>query len=106
MTSLGQPTRNVARDWHPHVQLVVKPLDAAPKVRAPERVLAAVVANRLKRDCNFNGVTVGGQRPFRLKHDVETEIFIPTVSPDAVGLDAERVEIKLVRLAFVVKSVE
>src|SRR6185369_14936753 len=42
----------------------------------------------------------------RLHDQIETEVFTLSFGPDAVGLDAERIEVKLVRSSLVVESVE
>src|SRR6266446_1346751 len=106
MTLLGQPARNVARYWHPHIELVVEALDAAPEMRAPQHTFAGIITNRFKRYRNFNRITVAGQHSLRLEHNVEAKVFISSSIPRAVCLYAKRVEIKLVGFALVVESIE
>ena len=105
MSFLRKPTGVVAIERHPHVEFVVEALDAAKEMRAPKFVLAGDVAKGFERNGNFKSPTIRSQCPFRLKHEIRIEVFV-LISPGAVRLHAERIEIKLVGFATVVESVE
>src|ERR1051326_1541237 len=106
MSFLGQPARNVAIDRHPHVELVVESLDPPPEMSAPQFVLTRYIAQRLKRDRSFDGPTVGCKQTLRFHHDVGIEIFALPISPNAVGLNSQRIEIKFIGLTSIIESVE
>src|ERR1051326_3833106 len=105
MPFLRQPTGVVATNRHPHVELIVEALDAPPEVRAPEFVFARDVAQRLERNGNLDYPAVRGHATFRFHHDVRIEVFA-IIGPASVSLNSERIEIKLVSLAAVIKSIE
>src|SRR5437016_280283 len=106
MSLLGQPTRDVAIDRHPHVELVIKTLDPPPEMGAPELVLARDITQRLERDRGFDGPTVGSHQALRFHHDVRIKILALPISPNAVGLNSQRTEIEFIGLASIIESVE
>src|SRR5258706_88855 len=102
------------------IERVVTAAIAVLKISAPSRkngrfsankiwkrwlVLTRHVTQRFERNCYFDRPPVGAHYAFRLQHDVRIEIFV-IISPDTVGLHAQRIEIKFVCLAAVVESVE
>src|SRR6266487_6192233 len=73
---------------------------------APEFVLPRHVAKRLKRHCNFDCVTVLGYHTSGFHNDVETEVFSLTISPNSIGLDSERIEVKLIGFTLIVEGIK
>src|SRR2546422_4953986 len=106
MSGLREPTRDVARDRHPHIELIIETLDASPEMHTPQRTFPRVITNRLEWNCNFDRVAVVCDHTLRLNYDIETEVFALSISPDSISLHTERVEIKLVSLPLVVKSIK
>src|SRR5438270_3706246 len=106
MSLLGQPTRDVAIDRHPHVEFVIESLDPPPEMRAPKLVLARNIAQRLERNRSFDRPTVGSDQAFGLHNDVRVEIFALAVRPNAVGLNSQRTEIEFIGLASVVERIK
>src|SRR4030095_5987686 len=106
MSCLGQPATLVSIHWYPHIERVVETLGPSPKVDAPEFVFSCHVTQRLERNCHLDRVAVLGDEPFRLHHQVETKVFTLSFGPDSVCLDAEWIEIKLVRSSLIIERVE
>ena len=59
MAFLGQPTRDVAVERHPHIKFVIESLDAPPEMRAPKFVLARDVAKGFERNSGLNCPAIG-----------------------------------------------
>src|SRR6266542_325501 len=106
MTRLGQPARLVTIERHPHVQFVIETLGSPPEMYSPLLILSRQITQRLKGNSNFNCISIIGHKPFRLHNNVETEIFVLSLAPDAVGLHAQRIEVKLICLAMVVERIK
>src|SRR5438876_2577546 len=106
MSLLGQPTRDVAIDWHPHIELVIESLDPPPEMRAPKFVLARYISQRLERDRGFDGPTIGSHQAFRFHDYVGIEIFALAVGPNPIGLNSQWAEIEFISLAAVVERIK
>src|SRR5215216_2527125 len=106
MSRLREPTALVAVHRNPHVKGIVQTLGASPEVYSPQLVFAGNIAQRLERDRDFDRVAVARDHSFRLHDEIETEVFALSFSPNAVGLYAEWIEVKLVSSSLVVESVE
>src|ERR1044072_3130853 len=106
MARLGEPTIFIAVHRNPHVERVIQTLRAAPEMDSPQLVFSCNVTQRLERNRDFNRVTIARHHSLRFHHEIETEIFALSFGPDAVGLNAKRIEGKLVTAALTVEGVE
>src|SRR6185369_505565 len=69
-------------------------------------VFAGKIAQRLERNRDLDRVAIFREYSLRLHHQVEAEVFAYAFRPNAVGLYAERVEVKLVSSSLIVEGVE
>src|SRR5215212_9944544 len=106
MSRLREPTALVAVHRNPHVERIVQTLGASPEVYSPQLVFAGNIAQRLERDRDFDRVAIACDHSFRLHDQIEAEVFTLSFSPNAVGLHAEWIEVKLVSSPLIVESVE
>src|SRR6185369_792322 len=106
MSRLGKPTVLIAVHRNPHVERIVQTLRATPEVDAPHFVFAGNVAQRLERNRDLDRVAIFGDHSLRFHHQIETEIFSLSLGPNSIGLDAERIEVKLVSTTLIVEGVE
>src|SRR5438445_10431724 len=106
MSLLGQPTRDVAIDWHPHIELVIESFHPPPEMRAPKFVLARHISQRLERDRGFGGPTIGSHQALRFHDYVGIEIFAPAVGPNPIGLNSQWAALECISLAAVVERIK
>src|SRR5215208_3251630 len=106
MSRLREPTALVAIHGNPHVERIVQTLGAWPDMYSPQLVFARNIAQRLERDRDFDRVAIARDHSFRLHDQIEAEVFTLSFSPNAVGLHAEWIEVKLVSSPLIVESVK
>src|ERR1041384_7670828 len=106
MARLSEPTVFVAIHRNPHVERIVESLGTAPEVDSPQLVFTRNVTQRLERKRNLNRVTIARHHSLRVHHQIETEVFTLSFGPDAIGLNTERIEVKLVSASLIVEGVE
>src|SRR5215213_6283886 len=106
MSRLREPTVLVAVHWDPHVERIIETLRATPEMYAPQLIFPRDVTQRLKRNRDFDRVAVARDHSLRVHDQIETEVFALAFSPNPIGLDSERVEVKLVSASLIVESVE
>src|SRR6185437_16478726 len=105
MAGLCEATSFIAVHRHPHVERVVQALGAAPEMNAPQLVFARDVAQRLEWNRDFDRVTVARDHSLRLHHQIEAEVFTLAFGPNSIGLNAKRIEVKLVCATLIVEGV-
>src|SRR5437773_470629 len=104
MSFLRQPARDVPVDWHPHVEFVIEPLNPPEEMCPPQFVFAGNITKRFKRNGDLDGPAVFGDHALRLEYKIRIEVLVLAISPDAVGLNAQRINIELVSFAVVVEG--
>ena len=76
-------------------------------MNTPVPILSCFVAQRFEGDCNLDCIAVSSQRALRLHNEVRIEVFVEDwILPDAVLLNSEGIEIKLVCFPLVVEGVQ
>jgi hypothetical protein len=103
---LGQETRLPAHQRPPGVLLVVQPLDASQHVHAPAAPVPGFVAQGAEGHRDLDRVALAGQQTLRLHDHVHAVVRLAALRPDAVLLDAQRVEGQQVGAAPVVERVQ
>src|SRR5262249_38702649 len=78
----------------------------APEMDSPQLVFTRNVTQRLERKRDFNRVAIARHHSLRLHHQIQTEVFALSFGPDAIRLNAKRIEVKLVSASLVVEGVE